>query len=117
MTLFSGVAGGLFSRLLILSLSTLSRDLLSRLRQRRPVLFAAGCGLAVAAIGALTGGSTLGSGYTHTRDMLAGTESAPVLHVLFKFVVTWLTTWSGVPASIFAPSLAIGAGLGNEWLY
>ncbi len=112
--LFSGVAGGLFSRLLILSLSSLSTDRLSRLRQRRPVLFAAGCGLAVAAIGALTGGATFGSGYTHTRDMLAGTESAPVLYVLFKFVVTWLTTWSGVPAGIFAPSLAIGAALGND---
>jgi H+/Cl- antiporter ClcA len=25
-----------------------------------------------------------------------------------------LTTWSGVPAGIFAPSLAIGAALGND---
>ena len=36
------------------------------------------------------------------------------IYTLFKFLATWLTTWSGVPAGIFAPSLAIGAALGND---
>jgi H+/Cl- antiporter ClcA len=31
-----------------------------------------------------------------------------------KFLATWLTVWSGAPAGIFAPSLAIGAGLGSN---
>jgi H+/Cl- antiporter ClcA len=31
-----------------------------------------------------------------------------------KLIATWLTVWSGVPAGIFAPSLAIGAALGNH---
>lgn len=112
--LTSGVAGGLFARLLILSFGGHSADRFSRLRQQRPVVFAAGCGLAVAVIGVLTNGATFGSGYTHTRNMLEGTENTPAVYVLFKFIATWLTAWSGVPAGIFAPSLAIGAALGND---
>lgn len=112
--LTSGVAGGLFARLLILSFGGNSADRFSRLRQQRPVVFAAGCGLAVAVIGVLTNGATFGSGYTHTRNMLEGTENTPAVYVLFKFIATWLTAWSGVPAGIFAPSLAIGAALGND---
>ena len=46
--------------------------------------------------------------------MLEGAENLPAVYVLLKFVATWLTAWSGVPAGIFAPSLAIGAALGND---
>jgi len=113
-TICSGLAGGLFSRLLIASLNGESMDRASRFRSRHPVLFSVVCGLAVAAIGLATNGATFGSGYTHTRHMLEGTENTPAVYVLFKFVATWLTTWSGVPAGIFAPSLAIGAALGND---
>lgn len=112
--LASGVAGGLFARLLIASFSGQSRDGFSLWRRRRPVLFAAGCGLAVAVIGVVSSGATFGSGYAHTRAMLEGHETAPAVYALFKFVATWLTAWSGVPAGIFAPSLAIGAALGND---
>jgi H+/Cl- antiporter ClcA len=110
----SGGLGGLFSRLLQASLSGNGRDFMSRLRGARPVLFAALCGLLVAVIGFVSGGATFGSGYSHTRDMVAGLETAPALFLLLKFVATWLTTWSGVPAGIFAPSLAIGAAIGND---
>jgi H+/Cl- antiporter ClcA len=113
-SLGSGVAGGLFARLLIVSLSGGSADGLSRWRLKRPVSFAAACGLAVAVIGVTTNGATFGSGYAYTRAMLEGQESVPAVYVLFKFIATWLTTWSGVPAGIFAPSLAIGAALGND---
>ncbi|MYM93304.1 chloride channel protein [Duganella vulcania] len=112
--LVSGLAGGLFSRLLQVSLGGQAGDALSRLRRSHPVAFAALCGLVVAVIGVVSDGATFGSGYTHTRDMIAGTESVPALFLLLKFVATWLTTWSGVPAGIFAPSLAIGAALGND---
>ena len=110
----AGAAGGLFARLLIQCLKGDSSDRFSRFRLRRPVLFAAACGLGVAVIGIVTQGATFGSGYTHTRDMLANTESAPIVFVLFKFIATWLTAWTGVPAGIFAPSLSIGAALGND---
>lgn len=110
----SGLAGGLFSRLLQASLGGQGRDLMSQLRRKRPVLFAALCGLLVAVIGVVSHGATFGSGYTHTRDMVAARETVPALFLLLKFVATWLTTWAGVPAGIFAPSLAIGAALGND---
>ncbi len=109
-----GLAGGLFSRLLIASLTGRSNDPASRWRARRPVLFAAACGLAVAVIGVSTGGVTFGSGYTPTRQMLEGGETVPGLHLVMKFLATWLTAWSGVPGGIFAPALAIGASLGND---
>ena len=109
-----GLAGGLFSRLLIVSLSGASADWFSRMRKRSPIYFAAACGLIVAVIGVASNGGTFGSGYTHTRSMLEGTEESSVLYVLLKFVATWLSTWSGVPGGIFAPSLAIGGALGND---
>lgn len=112
--LLSGLAGGLFARLMLASLGGLSGDGPSRLRRARPVLFAVLCGFAVAVIGVATHGATFGSGYSYTRAMLEGGEPVPLLYVLFKFIATWLTAWSGVPAGIFAPSLAIGAALGND---
>ncbi len=112
--LAAGVAGGLFARLLIASLAGGAADGLSRWRQKRPVSFAVACGLTVAIIGVVTNGATFGSGYAYTRAMLEGQENVPAVYVVFKFVATWLTAWSGVPAGIFAPSLAIGAALGND---
>jgi H+/Cl- antiporter ClcA len=110
----SGLAGGLFSRLMIASLSGSSPDRVSRWRARRPVLFAAACGLGVALIGVATGGAAFGSGYATTRTMVEGSAAMPFSYAPFKFLATWLTTWSGVPAGIFAPSLAIGAAFGND---
>ncbi len=113
-TLFSGIAGGLFSRLLVVSLSGQNGDWFSRLRQRSPVWFAALCGLGVAALGWASLGETYGSGYAHTRNMLDNSADASPWYTLLKFIATWLTAWSGVPGGIFAPSLAIGGALGND---
>ena len=110
----SGVAGGLFARVLIRSFSVNQRDVFSRIRQARPVLFAVFCGLLVAAIGVASGGATFGSGYAHTRAMLTVGEQESMTYFFLKAIATWLTAWSGVPAGIFAPSLAIGAALGND---
>ena len=112
--LSTGVAGGLFSRLLIASLSGLSPDWFSRFRRASPVKFAAACGLGVAILGLVSHGETYGSGYAHTRAMLENNGETFSLYVLFKFAATWLTTWSGVPGGVFAPSLAIGGALGND---
>ena len=109
-----GLAGGLFARLLVMSLAGRSGDWFSRVRSRAPVRFAAACGLAIAVLGLVSHGDTFGSGYTHTRDMLEGNGDATPLYVLLKFVATWITAWAGVPAGIFAPSLAIGGALGND---
>jgi H+/Cl- antiporter ClcA len=109
-----GLAGGLFSRLLIVSLSGTSSDWFSQSRRNSPVVFAAGCGLVVAILGVVSSGETYGSGYAHNRAMLENTNDTSPLYVLLKFVATWLSTWAGVPAGVFAPSLAIGGALGND---
>jgi H+/Cl- antiporter ClcA len=114
LAILSGLAGGLFSRLLIASLGGHAADAASRLRARRPVLFAGACGLGVALIGLVTAGATFGSGYGTTRSMVEGTAAMPASYAFFKFVATWLSSWAGVPAGIFAPSLAIGAAIGND---
>ena len=112
--LAAGAAGGLFSRLLLASLGGEGRDAMSRLRRSHPVLFAGVCGLLVAVIGIVTGGAAFGSGYAPTQALVEGGASSGPLYGLFKFVATWLTTWSGVPAGVFAPSLAIGAAIGHD---
>ncbi|MGE5338757.1 MAG: chloride channel protein [Gemmatimonadota bacterium] len=110
----SGVAGGLFARLLKVSLEGRLPDRFTRWRRARPVVFAAACGLGIAVIGIATGGAAFGSGYDATRAMLEGQQSTPMIYFLLKFVATWLTTWTGVPAGIFAPALSIGGALGND---
>lgn len=109
-----GVAGGLFSRLLIVSLSGNSPDWFSKSRRNFPIIFAAGCGLTVAILGLVSHGDTYGSGYAHNRAMLENSSNTSSLYVLLKFVATWLSTWAGIPAGVFAPSLAIGGALGND---
>lgn len=109
-----GFIGGLFSRLLIQSLSHHPMDWFSRKRRSHPVLFAAACGLVVAVVGVASSGVTFGSGYAHTKAALENSADTNALYVLLKFVTTWLSTWSGVPGGIFAPSLAIGGAFGSD---
>lgn len=111
--LVSGLAGGLFSRLIVASAKGLP-DRFSRWRRSHPLRFAAGCALAVAVIGLVTGGQTAGAGYEPTRALLEGQSNLPGVYTLLKFCATWLSAWTGVPAGMFAPSLAIGAGIGHD---
>ncbi len=110
----SGLAGGLFSRVLLISIRGESSDRLSRWRKRAPVAFAAFCGLVLAIIGLASQGDTFGTGYAHSRAMLEGNSDTAPLYVLLKFLATWVTAWSGVPGGIFAPALSIGGALGND---
>lgn len=110
--LVAGVAGGLFSKLMASSL-TGAPERLNQWRQRWPVRFAAGLGLVVAVIGLATGGATFGSGSETVKELLAGQGDITPLQTLLKFIATWLTAWCGVPGGIFAPSLTIGAGIGE----
>ena len=108
-----GVAGGLFARLMIAS-ARFGNDRLSRWRAHHPLRFAAGCALMVAAIGLVTGGATAGAGYEPTRALLEGRGDLPGVYTVLKLCATWLSAWSGAPAGVFAPSLAIGAGIGHD---
>jgi H+/Cl- antiporter ClcA len=111
--LASGLLGGLFARLIVASVRGLP-DRFCAWRAAFPLRFAAGCGLAVAVIGLVTDGATAGAGYQATRDLLEGQGEHSLLYTPLKFFATWLSAWSGVPAGVFAPSLAIGAGLGHD---
>ena len=111
--LFTGLAGGLFSRLIVVSTRGMP-DRFSRWRSRFPLRFAAACGLTVAVIGIVSNGATVGAGYAPTRALLEGHGEFPAIYSVLKFCATWLSAWSGVPAGVFAPSLAIGAGIGND---
>ncbi len=109
----AGLAGGLFSRLVVASMRGLP-DRYCRWRALHPLRFAAGCALLVAVIGIVTGGATSGAGYAQTRALLEGHAELPAVFTLLKFCATWLSAWTGVPAGVFAPSLTIGAGIGHD---
>jgi len=111
--LVTGLTGGVFSHLIVVSTRGLP-DRFSRWRAQFPLRFAASCGLAVAVIGIVSGGATTGAGYAPTRALLEGHGDLPAIYTLLKFCATWLSAWSGVPAGVFAPSLAIGAGIGHD---
>lgn len=69
-------------------------------------------GLIVAVIGVATHGQTFGTGYTQARGAIEGTP-LPAEFFLTKFIATLASTLSGIPGGLFAPSLAVGAGLGS----
>lgn len=105
-----GLTGGLFSRI-VLRLADPGVVFVRTIRAN-PVRFAAGCGLLVALLGIASGGATWGTGYGATRAMVEG-GAGPLWFGPAKFLATLATTLSGTPGGIFAPSLSVGAGLGN----
>jgi H+/Cl- antiporter ClcA len=108
-----GFAGGAFSQLLIV----FSRGIPGRLgvyAKQRPVLFAAYCGFALALIGTISGGTTYGTGYHEARSILEGTGELSGSYGILKMLATVISYVSGIPGGVFAPSLAIGAGLGHN---
>jgi chloride channel protein, CIC family len=106
-----GLAGGLFSHLLIRA----SRAMPGRLGQKmlmRPVVFGAACGLVLAIIGLVSHSTTYGTGYHEARQIVEGTADLPWAYGLLKLLATLVSYVAGIPGGLFAPSLAIGAGLG-----
>jgi H+/Cl- antiporter ClcA len=105
-----GILGGIFSRSLI-AMTRPGHPWIMLVRSR-PVLLAALCGLIVAFTGWATNGLSWGTGYETTRLLLAGHAESMAFGPA-KFVSTLATAWSGAPGGIFAPSLSVGAGLGQ----
>lgn len=112
-TLACGALGGLFARLMTISLTGRAWSV-NAWRQRHPLLFAGLLGVVIALMGLATHGQTYGGGAEPIRHFLAAAEEPSPLFVPFKFLATWLTAWSGAPGGIFAPSLSVGAGVGYE---
>lgn len=108
-----GLAGGLFSRMLRAG-SLLLPSQLADWAQRRPLAFAGLCGLALAVLGLCTGNAVFGTGYETTRLSLEDTAILPRYYGVAKFLATLLSSISGIPGGIFAPSLSVGVGLGEN---
>jgi H+/Cl- antiporter ClcA len=109
----SGIAGGLFSRVTLASVEQLP-GLLGRLRKQRPALFAGLCGVVVAALGSASAGQTYGSGYTQARSILEAHAHLPWFYSPVRALATLVSYLSGIPAGILAPSLSVGAGIGQS---
>jgi H+/Cl- antiporter ClcA len=108
----AGGAGGVFCWLLLNTQRWMPSMILD-CRTRHPILFGAGCGLVIAAIGVFSGGHTFGSGYVEARDMLDEHAHLTILYPVLKMASMIGSYLPGVPGGLFAPSLAIGAGIGN----
>ena len=111
--LTGGILGGVFSRILIMA----GRGFPGRIGaaiKARPILFAALCGLGVALCGAIAQNSIFGTGYEQAKAILHGTSRLPWTFGSLKCVATILSSISGIPGGIFAPSLAVGAGLAEN---
>lgn len=106
-----GAVGALFSLLALKATRRIRRwNALQPLW--RTMVVASICGLAVAAIGIASNGLTFGTGYAQARGAIEGTP-LPAFFFAEKFVAGLLSMVSGIPGGIFAPSLAVGAGLGS----
>jgi H+/Cl- antiporter ClcA len=108
----SGVAGGIFCWLLLNTARWMPSSI-AAWRGRQPVAFGALCGLFVAVIGVLSNGHTFGSGYTEARSMLEAHGQVSAFYPLLKIASMVGSYLPGAPGGLFAPSLAIGAGIGN----
>ena len=111
--LIGGLTGGLFSRVLILVSSGLPGRF-GVFARSRPFAWAAGCGLGVALLGLATSGLVFGTGYDPTRMTLEESGALPWHFGIAKFAATLLSSAAGIPGGIFAPSLAVGAGIGDN---
>lgn len=108
--ILGGVLGGAFARALI-AMAWSRSSAIGAIRSL-PIVWAFGCGLVVAVLGVASGGLSWGTGYEATRSLLAG-EHQSLMFGPVKFVSTLATAVSGAPGGIFAPSLSVGAGLGQ----
>lgn len=110
-----GVVGGAFGAGFSASTLWLTRRI-RRWRAARPgatpYLVAGVAGLAVAVIGLSAGGATFGTGYDQARGALEG-QALRLDFFALKFLATLASSVSGIPGGLFAPSLAVGAGLGS----
>lgn len=112
--LVCGLMGGLYARLI----QPGSRGIVgwvAATRGRNPVLFAAGCGLALVLLSQLTHHGLYGTGYAQAKSILQQDDDAAVpFFGILKMLGNIACSWAGIPGGFFSPSLAVGAGLGQN---
>lgn len=108
-SIVAGVAGHLFSLAMLAG-----TRIVARYSNRRYFwLFPAFCALAVIGLAWLSGPAINGPGNGAAQKYLQQEASgSPFLFSASKFLATAITYCSGVAGGIFAPSLAIGSGIG-----
>lgn len=107
-----GLFGGLFSQIVILFARS-SQGLWNTVKRHR-IALAGVCGVIVAAAGIVSGDLTYGTGYDQVKAAFEHNTQLTDSYGILKFVATLFSTLSGIPGGIFAPSLAVGAGLGSN---
>ncbi|HVX79299.1 MAG TPA: chloride channel protein [Bradyrhizobium sp.] len=108
-----GLAGGLFSRIVI----TMARGFAGPIGgaiKGHPLVFALICGLAMAVCGVVSSDTVYGTGYSQVKSALESGTPLPADFGILKFLATTFASISGIPGGIFAPSLAVGAGIGTN---
>ena len=110
--LAGGLAGGLFSRVTLIGAAAVRARIVNRQRGH-PIVFAALCGVLVAAVGYFANGLTYGTGYSEARSVLEDQLHLPWYYAPARAVATLAAYLSGIPAGLLAPSLSVGAGLGQ----
>ncbi len=108
-----GLAGGVFSRILIAVAEGFANRAGRAIRQF-PLGFAVICGLATAICGLASDGAIYGTGYSQVKAALESGGPLPENFGFLKFLATTFASISGMPGGIFSPSLAVGAGLGSN---
>ena len=106
----AGLIGGGFSWLCVHQARWLPQPLV-QLRRTHPYWFIAACGLLIAACGLLV--PVFGSGADETSAVISGHGHMAWYYLPLKFVSLLATFVTGLPGGVFAPSLALGAGVGS----
>lgn len=104
-----GILSSLFCRLTL----QLRKIIASKTAKQRKYIVPLAISLAVLAMVFLTQGHSMGPGRELALTALQRNGELGALDVVGKFVSTLLSFVSGIAGGIFAPSLSIGAGIGN----
>jgi len=107
-----GLAGGLFERAMLLTRFAVP-EIIRRVPRFSPLHLALLCGALVALLGWCSDGRVFGTGYEQARALLQHGELPGAWYPLEKGLATLASYAAGFPAGIFAPSLAVGAGIGG----
>ena len=107
--IIGGLFGGLFSQFLI-SGNRWIRPWITRY----PMIVTALLGLFLATLGWASDHDSFGTGYEKAYGIITGEGDYDPWYPLYKFFATLGSYLTGIPGGIFAPSLATGAGIGQN---